>query len=323
MVLVDVGPWGRVLDLYPHEGQTPELREAALILKGDYESALDRGVLRVSNEVRTVLLDVIEREGGNQHNVLKNLESLAKIFPEAGLTPVGHYSAGASKIHRQNLHLPGDNRVRLVVPQVQAKDFPEKVDGRIMFSSSEFDGLDSPQWQWIRSLADLGHEFYWNPGARQVKGGLISETRRALENQASIFQVNEEENLMWRRSYGHLPQADWTVTTLGSGGAELRIKGDDFHFPVVGIDRANLILGEQWSPHPVGCGDAFLASLIAVREVHEGVCPRWAGSFASFMASIQFQHSGSNLSAIVDRLVERRDKIPYDLGNGISRRAVI
>lgn len=324
MVVVDVGPWGRVLDLYPVAGQISEQIEAARLVEGEYESKLLRDVLRISNGVHDVVLEVIQRDGGNQHNVWSNLLALQTLFPDANLDVTAHHSAGQVGSHRQNLHLMGDNRVRLVTPKVRAQYFPESVDGRVMISSAESDSVDSLQWQWVRRLAQQGTEFYWNPGRRQLNGGLTQDTLDALEGRVRVIQMNEKEVVSLRRNYGRVPEADWTVLTLGENGSQISINEDSFSSLVQdNMDFAQKVFPEAFSQHPVGCGDAYLAALIAAIETHEGVDPKWAAQFASYVSGIQYQHQGSNLLSVIDRLVACREEIPYDLKRGISRRAVV
>lgn len=318
MVCIDMSPMGMVLDLHLLPDQEAAAREAADIIHGGaFHAERVGGILKIVNCSREVALRVESVMGGNQWNILSNLRVLNERFPEAGVVPEAVFSAG-DEFQRWNLFLPGDRRLPIRLPTVRAHHFPEALDQRVVISAAELDAPDSPQWNWVRQRSEEGGEWYWCPGRNLLDGNLLPETLDALKGRLAVFQLNEHERGQWEKAYGALPPADWTVTTLEHRGAELIAPGVSRIIPATAVPEAENIFGKHYRPRPVGCGDAFLASLIFAREAMPEVDPVWGAQFASRVAGVQFQHGGSNLSSVRELLLARRELIPYDFKHGVS-----
>jgi hypothetical protein len=307
-----VNPWGRVKDLYPREGQVAELMHARQIIEaGDFEYAfMGRDTLILRNATRSAVLSVLTTTGGNQFNVYKNLFTFRQFYPNTDLNVEAHYSGGRENMDRVNLHMPGDWRVVLKEPELRENHVFDGVQKSLMISSSEPDSENSVQWKWLRDLAQQGTRFYWNPGRKQIAGGLTDATRTAFEDAVEMCQFNHAEALEWMRNYEDLPRAKWTIITHDSG-ASIKVEGGTWQeVPRVYVPNVEEMLGGRFSPHPVGIGDAYFAGLIAKREVNPGVQPREAGDFAGHFAGLQASHRGSNLFSVRRELDRYKRQMP-------------
>jgi hypothetical protein len=267
----------------------------------------------ISSNARFYELTVRRVLGGNQWNVWQNLEILKRVFDGLEVRP--HFGLGSQEaLARRNLYLPGLPKVNLSRPAVLGsllfEDAP--LDRNFMISSAPHGEGSEPYWKALRKYLEGANagKFYFNPATQQIRGSVPREVLEGMRGRISIFQVNEEEAKIFARTYGKegaveidLPDlvgAEWTVVSLGARGLRMYAGGECFEVDISNGDMARRLLGENFCEegHDIGCGDATLAALIATKETMPDVDPKKAAQLAMEFASIQYHHTGSNLSAV-------------------------
>ena len=313
MVLVDVNPMGKVEDLHT-EGRTACTVKALFLRSRSMDLLEDRGSeveVRVANQEFS--LDVRRVLGGNQWNVLKNLQFLKQHF-YPNLNVQAHFGLGSeSRVARKNLYLPDLFKVDLSMPKDAGNIlFSRDLAGqRVMVSSAPFGEMGKLYWDGLKNSNVEG--FYWNPGSKQIErteGSLDEAGLKAMRGKVEIFQLNAEEAARFARNYGgpgacekDLPEivgAKWTVITEGAKGLRVYADGNVHEEGVCDESLAHEILGSRYvSAEEIGCGDATLAEWIALRESHPEISVADAAKIVAAVGSVQYHHMGANLSALV------------------------
>lgn len=311
---VDINPWGKAEDIHAN-GTVAECLKKDYLETGNMRlEELDADKAVISSNLRFYELAIQRVLGGNQWNVWKNLSVLKGISPGLDVRP--HFGLGCEEaIARRNLYLPGLPKVNLTRPNqlgsLLFEDAP--LNRNFMISSAPHGKEAGPYWEALqRYLAGPGKgKFYFNPASHQIRGSVPSEILERMRGRISILQTNEPEAATFARTYGgesateqDLPDmfgAEWTAVSLGAQGLRLYVGGEKpFEMGISDDAMARRILKEKFCEegHDVGCGDATLAALIAVKETHPNVDPKKAAEFSMEVAGVQYRHKGSNLASI-------------------------